>query len=65
MTTADFVVRGTQPLLVVQYMAGGDLVDPGNQHLVTWLWGYVTVGINEGKVKAALGSTPMPATANL
>jgi len=36
-------------------------IDPGNQHLVTWLWGYVTVGINEGKVKAALGSTPMPA----
>ncbi len=36
-------------------------VDPGNQHLVTWLWGYVTVGINTGKVKAALGSTPLPA----
>jgi putrescine transport system substrate-binding protein len=36
-------------------------VDPGNQHLVTWLWGYVTVGINVDKVKAALGTTPMPA----
>lgn len=36
-------------------------VDPGNKHVVTWLWGYVTVGINAGKVKAALGSTPMPA----
>ncbi|MBA4176046.1 MAG: spermidine/putrescine ABC transporter substrate-binding protein PotF [Leptothrix sp. (in: Bacteria)] len=36
-------------------------VDPGNQHLVTWLWGYVTVGINTGKVKAALGATPLPA----
>jgi len=35
-------------------------VDPGNQYLVDWLWGYVTVGINVGKVKAALGSTPMP-----
>jgi putrescine transport system substrate-binding protein len=35
-------------------------VDPGNQHLVTWLWGYVTLGINAGKVKAALGSLPMP-----
>jgi putrescine transport system substrate-binding protein len=34
--------------------------DPGNKHLVTWLWSFVTVGINEGKVKAALGSTPMP-----
>src|SRR5688572_18117471 len=36
-------------------------VDPGNQYLVDWLWGYVTVGINAGKVKAALGSMPMPA----
>jgi putrescine transport system substrate-binding protein len=36
-------------------------VDPGNQYLVDWLWGYVTVGINAGKVKAALGSTPLPA----
>ena len=36
-------------------------VDPGNQHLVTWMWGYVTVGINTGKVKAALGDMPMPA----
>ena len=35
-------------------------IDPGNEHLVTWLWGYVTVGINVGKVKAALGSLPMP-----
>jgi putrescine transport system substrate-binding protein len=38
-------------------------VDPGNEHLVTWLWGYVTVGINTAKVKEALGSTPMPANA--
>ncbi len=36
-------------------------VDPGNRHLVTWMWGYITVGINTDKVKAALGSTPMPA----
>jgi putrescine transport system substrate-binding protein len=35
--------------------------DPGNKHLVTWLWSFVTVGINTDKVKAALGSTPMPA----
>lgn len=35
--------------------------DAGNKHLVTWLWGFVTVGINVDKVKAALGSTPMPA----
>jgi putrescine transport system substrate-binding protein len=36
-------------------------IDPGNRHLVTWLWGYVTVGINTAKVRAALGTTPMPA----
>jgi putrescine transport system substrate-binding protein len=36
-------------------------VDPGNQYLVDWLWGFVTVGINTGKVKAALGATPLPA----
>lgn len=35
-------------------------VDPGNQYLVDWLWGYVTVGINIAKVKAALGELPMP-----
>jgi putrescine transport system substrate-binding protein len=35
-------------------------VDPGNQYLVDWLWGYVTVGINTAKVKAALGDVPMP-----
>ncbi len=38
-------------------------LDPGNQFLVNWLWGYVTVGINVDKVKAALGSTPMPENA--
>ena len=37
-----------------------DKVDPGNQYLVDWLWGYVTVGINTELVKKALGSTPMP-----
>lgn len=35
-------------------------VDPGNQHLVDWLWGFTTVGINVDKVKAALGAEPMP-----
>ena len=35
-------------------------LDPGNQYLVDWLWGYVTVGINVTKVKAALGDMPMP-----
>lgn len=35
-------------------------IDPGNQHLVNWLWGYTTVGINTAKVKAALGGEPLP-----
>ena len=36
-------------------------MDPGNEYMVNWLWGYTTVGINVEKVKAALGSLPMPA----
>ena len=35
-------------------------MDPGNEHLVNWMWGFTTVGINVDKVKAALGGTPMP-----
>jgi putrescine transport system substrate-binding protein len=35
-------------------------LDPGNEYLVDWLWGYTTVGINTDKVKKALGSTPLP-----
>jgi putrescine transport system substrate-binding protein len=35
-------------------------LDPGNEFFVNWLWGYTTIGINVDKVKAALGSTPMP-----
>jgi putrescine transport system substrate-binding protein len=35
-------------------------LDPGNKYLVDWLWGYTTVAINVDKVKAALGSTPLP-----
>lgn len=35
-------------------------VDPGNQYLVDWMWSYNTIGINEDKVKAALGDMPMP-----
>ncbi|MDQ1817334.1 polyamine ABC transporter substrate-binding protein [Massilia sp. CCM 9210] len=36
-------------------------LDPNNEYLVDWMWGYTTVGINVDKVKAALGTTPMPA----
>lgn len=35
-------------------------LDAGNQYMVNWLWGFTTVGINVDKVKAALGSMPMP-----
>ncbi len=35
-------------------------LDPNNDHLIIWLWGYTTVGINVDKVKAALGDLPMP-----
>ncbi len=38
-------------------------MDPGNEHMVNWLWGYTTVGINVEKVKAALGGLPMPENA--
>jgi len=38
-------------------------LDPNNEHLVNWLWGYTTVGINTGQVKAALGDLPMPKNA--
>lgn len=35
-------------------------VDPGNNFVVNWLWGFTTVGINVDKVKAALGNEPLP-----
>jgi len=38
-------------------------LDPGNEFFVNWLWGFSTVGINVDKVKAALGSMPMPENA--
>ncbi|MES2933394.1 MAG: extracellular solute-binding protein, partial [Pseudomonadota bacterium] len=38
-------------------------LDPNNEHLVVWLWGFTTVGINVEKVKAALGTMPMPENA--
>ena len=41
-------------------MAQIGALDPGNNHVIPWLFGYTTVGINVDKVKAALGSLPMP-----
>ena len=38
-------------------------LDPGNEFMVDWLWGFTTVGINVDKVKAALGDLPMPENA--
>ena len=35
-------------------------MDPGNEHMVNWLWGFTTVGINVEKVKVALAGMPMP-----
>jgi putrescine transport system substrate-binding protein len=35
-------------------------MDPGNDYLVNWLWGFTTVGINVDKVKAAIAPLPMP-----
>lgn len=35
-------------------------LDPENQYMVDWLWGFATIGINTAKVKAALGNEPMP-----
>ncbi len=36
-------------------------LDPGNQYMVPWLGGAVSVGYNADKVKAALGAEPIPA----
>ena len=35
-------------------------LDPGNQYLIPWFWGYTTIGINVDKVKKALGDLPLP-----
>lgn len=42
------------------WMAQLATMDPGNRHIVPWLGGVTTVGINVDKLKAALGGMPMP-----
>lgn len=42
---------------VMQQMAK---LDPGNQYMMPWLGGSVSVGYNVDKVKASLGSEPIP-----
>ncbi|GAA5184396.1 polyamine ABC transporter substrate-binding protein [Niveibacterium umoris] len=49
-------LKNLDPALLAQLAK----MDPGNAHMVNWLWGYTTVGINTDKVKAALGDLPMP-----
>jgi putrescine transport system substrate-binding protein len=49
-------LRNLDPVIMEQLAK----LDPGNQFLIPWLWGYTTVGINVDKVKAALGNLPMP-----
>jgi putrescine transport system substrate-binding protein len=44
-------------------MASVARLDAGNAHVIPWLWGITTVGINVDKVKTALGDLPMPANA--
>ena len=40
-----------------------ELVDPGNQYIFPWGWGFTTVGINQDRVAKALGAMPMPENA--
>lgn len=49
--------------LDAKFMAKIAGVDPGNQHLIPWGWGFTTVGINKQKVEKALGGLPMPENA--
>jgi putrescine transport system substrate-binding protein len=49
-------LKNLDPVVQAQLAA----MDPGNDVLVDWLWGFTTVGINVDKVKAALGGMPMP-----
>jgi putrescine transport system substrate-binding protein len=35
-------------------------MDPGNQFTAPWAWGITTIGVNETKLKAALGNLPWP-----
>ena len=35
-------------------------MDPNNDYLIPWAWGFTGVGINEAKVKKALGDMPLP-----
>jgi putrescine transport system substrate-binding protein len=40
-----------------------ELVDPGNQYIFPWGWGFTTVGINKGRLEKALGGMAMPENA--
>ena len=49
--------KNLDPALMEQIAAA----DPSNEYLIPWAWGFTGVGINEEKVKKALGDMPMPA----
>ena len=49
--------KNLDPALMEQIAAA----DPGNEYLIPWAWGFTGVGINEEKVKKALGDMPLPA----
>lgn len=49
-------MKNMDPVILAQIAK----LDPQHQYMVTYLWGYTTLGINVEKVKAALGKTPMP-----
>lgn len=57
---SKIVTYGNLDPFVMKQLAG---MDAGNQHIVPWLWGITTVGINVDKLKAALGGMPMPENA--
>lgn len=48
--------KNLDPALMAQIA----MADPGNEYLIPWAWGFTAVGINEEKVKAALGDMPLP-----
>ena len=37
-----------------------EVMDPGNRYLAPWAWYLTTIGINVKRLKAALGTMPMP-----
>lgn len=49
-------LKNLDPALMAQIAK----MDPNNEHLVPWAWGFTGIGINEEKVTQALGGMPLP-----